>query len=175
MKGSTAWAHWKNAVEGLESAEILLNHGKYKRSVAEAYYAIETAARASLAEKNVDPRTRKGVWKALNNKLIQSGELPAETADYLARERVKRGAAEYIPLSSGSDEEAREACSRGAAVLETVRNYLLNRGYTKDDLPEPERYRKAVTRGGDPGISLPSGGQKGGEPTPGDGNRGPTW
>ena len=24
MKGSTAWAHWKNAVEGLESAEILL-------------------------------------------------------------------------------------------------------------------------------------------------------
>ena len=54
MKGSTALAHWKNAVEGLESAEILLNHGKYKRSVAEAYYAMETAARASLAEKNVN-------------------------------------------------------------------------------------------------------------------------
>ena len=79
---------------------------------------METAARASLAEKNVNPKTRKGVWKALNNKLIQSGELPAETADYLARERVKRGAAEYIPLSSGSNGEAREACSRAAAVLE---------------------------------------------------------
>ena len=58
MKGSTAVAHWKNAVEGLESAEILLNHGKYKRSVAEAYYAIETAARASLAEKETYTRKR---------------------------------------------------------------------------------------------------------------------
>ena len=111
---------------------------------------------------------------APNNKLVQSGELPAETADYLAKERVKRGAAEYIPLSSGTDGEARQACSRGAAVLETVRSYLLNRGHTKDDLPEPERYRKAVTRGGDPGISLPSGRQEGGPPTPGDRNRGPT-
>ena len=113
MKGSTAWAHWKNAVEGLESAEILLNHGKYKRSVAEAYYAIETAARASLAEKNVDPRTRKGVWKALNNKLIQSGELPAETADYLARERVKRGAAElHTPQQRQRRRSARSVLAR---------------------------------------------------------------
>ena len=45
VKEDTALAHWSNAVEGLESAEILHNHGKYKRAVAEAYYAIEAAAR----------------------------------------------------------------------------------------------------------------------------------
>ena len=51
MKGSTALAHWKNAVEGLESAEILLNHGKYKRSVAEAYYAMENGQRGRASPK----------------------------------------------------------------------------------------------------------------------------
>ena len=88
MKGSTALAHWKNAVEGLESAEILLNHGKYKRSVAEAYYAIETAARASLAEKNVHPKTRRGVWKALNNKGCGSSSSSAESVSAAARQEA---------------------------------------------------------------------------------------
>ena len=50
MKGDTALAHWSNAVEGLESAEILHNHGKYKRAISEAYYTMEAAARASTTE-----------------------------------------------------------------------------------------------------------------------------
>ena len=58
MKGDTALAHWSNAVEGLESAEILHNHGKYKRAISEAYYTMEAAARASLATKEVHPKTR---------------------------------------------------------------------------------------------------------------------
>ena len=173
MKARTALAHWQNAIEGLESAEILLYHQKYKRSVAEAYYAMETATRASLAEKDVHPKTRKGVWKALNNKLIQSGEMPAEIADYLAKERAKRGEAEYIPLSSGKDDEAREACSRAATVLKTVQQHLMNRGYTKEDLPEPERYRKSLTPGGDPAMSAPSGRPEGRTPKAENRNRAP--
>ena len=61
MKTDTALAHWSNAVEGLESAEILHSHAKYKRAVSEAYYAMESAARASLAAKGVHPKTRTGV------------------------------------------------------------------------------------------------------------------
>ena len=75
MKGDTALAHWSNAGEGLESAEILHNHGKYKRAISEAYYTMEAAARASLATKEVHPKTRTGVWRALTNKMVHSGEI----------------------------------------------------------------------------------------------------
>ena len=129
MKDEIALAEWSNAVEGYESAEILHRHGKYKRAVSEAYYAMEAAARASLATKGIEPKTRTGVWKALTNKLVRSGEISAEAADYLAKERLKRAQSEYMPLTEGAETEAREGCERARSVLTTTRTYLLSKGY----------------------------------------------
>ena len=139
MKSDTALAHWSNAVEGLESAEILHNHGKYKRAVSEAYYAMESAARASLATKDVHPKTRTGVWRALTNKMVHSGEMTAETADHLVKERQKRAEAEYVPLTEGAETEARQGCTRASSFLETTRKYLLSKGYKEEDLPQPKQ------------------------------------
>ena len=72
--------------------------------------------------------------------MVHSGEMPTEMADYLAKERLKRAEAEYVPLSEGAETEAREGCARGASVLETTRRYLLSKGYKEQDLPQPERH-----------------------------------
>lgn len=147
MKDEIALAEWSNAVEGYESAEILHRHGKYKRAVSEAYYAMEAAARASLATKGIEPKTRTGVWKALTNKLVRSGEISAEAADYLAKERLKRAQSEYMPLTEGAETEAREGCERARSVLTTTRTYLLSKGYKEEDLPQPDRHGDGLLAG----------------------------
>ena len=50
-----------NAQEKLESAEILLNAGKYKDSIGRSYYAIFSAVRAILALNQVDFSKHAGV------------------------------------------------------------------------------------------------------------------
>ena len=148
MKGDTALAHWSNAGEGLESAEILHNHGKYKRAISEAYYTMEAAARASLATKEVHPKTRTGVWRALTNKMVHSGEMAAETADHLVKERQKRAEAEYVPLTEGTETEARQGCTRASSFLETTRRYLLSKGLSSDSvrlLPVVRPYEQVIT------------------------------
>ena len=50
-----------NAQEKLESAEILLDSGKYKDSIGRSYYAIFSAVRAVLAVDPVDFSKRAGV------------------------------------------------------------------------------------------------------------------
>ena len=57
-----------NAQEKLESAEILLNAGKYKDSIGRSYYAIFSAVRAILAFDHVDfSKTLKDMDKAVEN------------------------------------------------------------------------------------------------------------
>ena len=50
-----------NAQEKLESAEILLDSGKYKDSISRSYYAIFSAVRAVLAVDRVDFSKHAGV------------------------------------------------------------------------------------------------------------------
>ena len=78
---------------------------------------MEAAARASLATKEVHPKTRTGVWRALTNKMVHSGEMAAETADHLVKERQKRAEAEYVPLTEGTEKKrARDARARAASL-----------------------------------------------------------
>ena len=95
MKAEIAKAEWKNAVEALNDAITLTIGGGYKGAESRAYFAMEHAARAALATKNQEPKTHTSVEKAVNNQLVRSGEITADSGAELGAGRQKRQNADY--------------------------------------------------------------------------------
>ncbi len=80
--------------------------------------------------------------------MVHSGEMAAETADHLVKERQKRAEAEYVPLTEGTETEARQGCTRASSFLETTRRYLLSKGLSSDSvrlLPVVRPYEQVIT------------------------------
>lgn len=63
----------KRAYEKLEVAKNLLNDDYYSDAVSRAYYAMFFAARALLSEKNIFPKTHKGVISQFSLNFCERG------------------------------------------------------------------------------------------------------
>ena len=72
-----------NAKEKLESAEILLNAGKYKDSIGRSYYAIFSAVRAILAMNRVDFSKHAGVIAYFQKEYVKTKKFDTKFSKYL--------------------------------------------------------------------------------------------
>lgn len=167
MKTEIAKAEWKNAVEALNDAIILTIGGGYKGAESRAYFAMAHAARAALATKNQEPKTHTHVERAVNNQLVRSGEITADSGTDLGAGRQKRENADYSSFYESSQEAAHNACAGAARFLKETREYLLSRGLAEKELPEiPQLPGSKRTRpGGDPGTQTPRNRPAGGAET----------
>lgn len=86
---------FSNALERLESAKILFNNGQYADSVGRAYYAMFFAARAILFQKNIHPRTHRGLISQFSFEIVKKGNFPRELFDLLTRAQEDREQADY--------------------------------------------------------------------------------
>ena len=73
----------ENAQEKLESAEILLNAGKYKDSIGPSYYAIFSAVRTILALDHVDFSKHAGVIAYFQKEYIKTKKFDTKFSKYL--------------------------------------------------------------------------------------------
>lgn len=70
---SLAQYRLNNAVDKLESAQLLLDAGKYKDSIGRSYYAIFSAVRAVLAKDKVDFSKHAGVISYFQREYVKTG------------------------------------------------------------------------------------------------------
>ncbi len=114
-------AEVRRGAEALESADILLNAGKYADAVSRAYYAAYHYARALLLSAGEEPRTHGGLDRLLQRDFVRTGQLEAKDARLLARLMTFRQSADYgvWPLSTSDiidDLAQRNAPARSRAA-----------------------------------------------------------
>ena len=108
------------AHEELESAQILLESGKFRSSVGRSYYAMFHAAKAALSNKGVETKTHRGTIGRFGLEFIKPGfveELYSKALSFAMDERL---AADYEPAAVFSGEEALDALEKAKDFVDRV-------------------------------------------------------
>lgn len=97
----------ENAHEKLEAAKNLFENGFYNDSVSRSYYAMFFAAKALLFEKNIHPKTHRGLISQFGLEFVKKNEFKKELFDLLARAQEDREEADYGLFSNIDQNEAK--------------------------------------------------------------------
>ena len=98
----------ERAYEKLEVAKSLFEEGFYSDAVSRAYYAMFYAARALLTERDIYPKTHRGVISQFGVIFVKGGKFKRTFFDLFARAQEDREEADYGLLSGIEEEGARE-------------------------------------------------------------------
>ncbi|MDI6723105.1 MAG: HEPN domain-containing protein [Methanobacterium sp.] len=115
----------KNAYEKLEAARTLFKNEFYGDAVSRAYYAMFFAAKALLAEKDIYPRTHRGLISQFGLELVKKGEFKKELFDLLTRAQEDREEADYGLFPKLDEEEAKIIIDGAELFLEECKSILL--------------------------------------------------
>ena len=113
-----------NAQEKLESAEILLNAGKYKDSIGRSYYAIFSAVRAILALDRVDFSKHAGVIAYFQKEYVKTKKFDTKFSKYLQNAFQIRNVCDYDDFYIASKQDAEIQIEQAKEFLDIVKNYL---------------------------------------------------
>lgn len=113
-----------NAQEKLESAEILLNAGKYKDSIGRSYYAIFSAVRAILASDRVDFSKHAGVIAYFQKEYVKTKKFDTKFSKYLQNAFQIRNVCDYDDFYIASKQDAEIQIEQAKEFLDAVKNYL---------------------------------------------------
>ena len=113
-----------NAHEKIESAEILLNAGKYKDSIGRSYYAIFSAVRAVLALEHVDFSKHAGVIAHFQKEYIKTKKFDVKFSKYLQTAFQIRNVCDYDDFFVASRQDAVLQLGQAREFLEAVKAYL---------------------------------------------------
>ena len=116
-----------NAQEKLESAEILLDSGKYKDSIGRSYYAIFSAVRAVLAVDRLDVAKDAGVIAYFQMEYVKMKVLDVKYSKYSQSAFQIRNVCDYDDffIASKQDAEVQLGCAK--EFLDAVKAYLETR------------------------------------------------
>ena len=103
-----------------------------------AYYSILHAAKAALLVHDVETASHAGVRRMFGKHLVLTGDIEGQWSKYLGRSSDDRLMADYDAGVSFTAGESRLECQRAQAFLKRIRQYLLAKGLTGQEL-EPER------------------------------------
>jgi len=98
----------ERAHEKLEVTKRLLEEGFYADAVSRAYYAMFYAARALLAERDLYPKTHRGVISQFGLIFVKAGQFDREIFDFFVRAQEDREEADYGVLVEIEEEEVKE-------------------------------------------------------------------
>lgn len=113
-----------NAQEKLESAEILLNAGKYKDSIGRSYYAIFSAVRAVLVLDHVDFSKHAGVIAFFQKEYIKTQKFDIKFSKYLQNAFQIRNVCDYDDFFIASKQDAELQIEHAKEFLDAVKSYL---------------------------------------------------
>ena len=112
------------AADRLAAAEEMITNGRYRISVSNSYYAIFNAARALLAEKNVDFKKHSAVISYFRREYIKTGILEVKLSNYIGNAFDSRNDCDYEDFYIASREQAETQYQQAVEFVEAVKNYL---------------------------------------------------
>ena len=112
------------AEEELNGAELLLEAGFARVSLARAYFAVFHAARARLYASGFEPRTHGGVHHLFNLHFVKTARFGPGASRLLARLQKYREEADYSHAFVVDADGAREELEAARAFVETVRGQM---------------------------------------------------
>ncbi len=114
----------ERASDDLESAQILLDNGKYKAANNRAYYACYHAIDAVLALEPISFKKHRDTLAYFNKNYVHTGIFPGDVGRRIARLEVIRHKSDYDTFYIASREEAVLQTETARDFLEKVRKYL---------------------------------------------------
>lgn len=114
----------EQATESLESAELLLRHGKYRPTINRAYYAMFYSVLALLASEGRGTSKHRGAMAMFDLDFVKAGTVRRELSSWLHKVFDLRQDADYAELVEITPEQAKTAVERAGVFLAEVRKVL---------------------------------------------------
>lgn len=116
-----------HAAEKLESAELLLQAGKYRDSIGCSYYAFFSAMRAVLAKDKVDFSKHAGVIAYFQKEYIKTGIFDKKYSKYVQTAFQIRNSCDYDDFFIVSRQDAKEQYQRAFEFFQIIKIYLTDK------------------------------------------------
>jgi uncharacterized protein (UPF0332 family) len=110
--------------ECLEVAAEMIISGRYRISVSNSYYAIFNAARALLAEREVDFKKHSAVISYFRREYIKTGLLEVKFSAYIGEAFDSRNDCDYEDFFIASRSQAETQYQHAVEFVEAVKSYL---------------------------------------------------
>ncbi len=112
------------AAERVSATKAMIDMGAYRDSINRSYYAIFTAARALLAERNIDFKKHSAVIGYFRREYIKTNVFDKKFSDYIGEAFRFRNDCDYGDFVIVSRAEAEEQYQHAVKFVETVKEYL---------------------------------------------------
>ena len=112
------------AAERLEVAAGLIVSGRYRISISNSYYAIFNAARALLAEEQVDFKKHSAVISYFRREYVKTGMFDVKFSAYIGNAFDARNDCDYEDFFIASRSQAEEQYQHAVEFVEAVKKYL---------------------------------------------------
>ena len=114
----------ETASERLATTKAMIDIGAYRDSINRSYYAIFTAARALLAEREIDFKKHSAVISYFRREYVKTGKFDGKFSDYIGVAFRFRNDCDYEDFVIVSREEAETQYQHAVEFVEAVRKYL---------------------------------------------------
>lgn len=174
MRKELAKGYWAQACEALDTMEAALERGNNNNVVTMAYQAMEHAAKAMLATRNVDAESHRGVQILVSQELVKTGNADQTVSSTLRQVWRSRGKATYSAGHKVEAETARTTSERSREYLKNARALMIKWGLSDKELEAVPGPVKPLRAGGDPAVKGPGQRPNIRPPKPNGTNRTPT-
>ena len=156
--------------------EAALERGNNNNVVTMAYQAVEHAAKAMLAARNVETESHRGVQIMVSQELVKTRKADPAMSSTLRQLWRSRSKATYSASHRVDAETARTTSEEAREYLKKARALMIGWGIGDKELERVPGAiaMKPIQRGGDPSVKQPAQRPNITPPKPGDRNRRPT-
>lgn len=112
------------ADERVTTSKLLIDNEAYRDSINRSYYAIFTAARALLADRNIDFKKHSSVISYFRREYIKTGLFDTKYSDYIGKAFRFRNDCDYEDFVIVSREQAQEQYQHAVEFCAAVKKYL---------------------------------------------------
>ncbi|MBQ6005054.1 MAG: HEPN domain-containing protein [Selenomonadaceae bacterium] len=113
-----------SAKERLEVSAEMIETSRYKISISNSYYAIFNAARALLAEREIDFKKHSAVISYFRREYVKSGIFDVKFSDYIGDAFDSRNNCDYEDFFIASIQQAEIQYQHAVEFYEAVKNFL---------------------------------------------------
>ena len=112
------------AAERVATTKAMIDIGAYRDSINRSYYAIFTAARALLADREIDFKKHSAVIGYSRREYVKTGKFDVKFSDYIGDAFRARQYSDYEDFFIVSREEAEIQYQHAVEFVEAVKKYL---------------------------------------------------
>ena len=114
----------EQADESLDSAQILLDHDKFRPSVSRSYYAMFYAVQALLIQKKIISSKHSGVIALFNREFVKNDIFDRQFSRWLQEAFDLRQRADYREMFTVTGERAKSILDKARIFVMEIKNNL---------------------------------------------------